>query len=169
MTGILAVNVAVRDRGRLLLVQREDFEVWCLPGGQVDPGESLADAADREVREETGLEVTSTDVVGAYSRPHWHGGIYVILFTAELTGGEMRPDPVEVVDIGWFVPDELPRPLLAGQRERIEDALAGRLGLSRSSNARSPFASREEAYRRRDESGLARRMFYERYLAGEEA
>jgi ADP-ribose pyrophosphatase YjhB (NUDIX family) len=53
----LGVNVAVIEDGRVLLTQREDFPVWCLPGGGVDPGESLAQAAVREVREETGLEV----------------------------------------------------------------------------------------------------------------
>ena len=72
-------------------------------------------------------------------------------------GGELLDEKYEYIPVIW------------GPSYASGASVAGRLGLSRSSNARSPFASREEAYRRRDESRLARRMFYERYLAGEEA
>lgn len=46
----VGVNVAVIHNGQLLLTKREDFEVWCMPGGHVDAGESVAQAALREVR-----------------------------------------------------------------------------------------------------------------------
>ncbi len=161
----LAVNVAVLDRDRILLMQREDFEVWCLPGGHVDDGESLAEAAVREVREETGLDVTLTRLVGSYSRPIWHGGIHVVLFAARAIGGTLAPDPVEVTDVGWFRSETLPTPLLVGQRRRIDDVFADRRGVVRSSSISSPFASREEAYRRRDASGLSRAAFYEAHIA----
>ena len=42
---ILGVNVAIFQEGKVLLTKRVDFEVWCLPGGEVDEGESLAQAA----------------------------------------------------------------------------------------------------------------------------
>ena len=54
----LCVAVAILKDGRILLVKREDFEIWSLPGGHVESGESVAQAAIREVREETGLRVT---------------------------------------------------------------------------------------------------------------
>ncbi len=165
---VLGVNVAVVDGSRLLLLQREDFEVWCLPGGEVDPGESLVGAALREVREETGLSVALDGVIGTYSAPHWHGGIHIVLFAAAPEGGSLRADPEEAVDIGWFGFDELPVPLLAGQHQRIVDAIAGRCGVARTSLRRSPFASRAEAYRSRDASGLARADFYETFASAEE-
>ena len=49
----LAVIVAVIDNNKILLTKREDFEVWCLPGGGVEDGESLAEAGIREAKEET--------------------------------------------------------------------------------------------------------------------
>ncbi|KOG43031.1 NUDIX hydrolase [Streptomyces resistomycificus] len=64
------VNVAVDDgEGRLLLIERADDGYWALPGGMVDVGESFAQAAVREVREETGLDITVTGLVGLYSDP----------------------------------------------------------------------------------------------------
>ena len=67
MPGI-AANVAVIQDGKILLTKREDFEVWCLPSGGVEDGESLAEAAIRETKEETGVDVELTRLVGVYSR-----------------------------------------------------------------------------------------------------
>lgn len=63
------VAVAIFQDEQILLTQREDFEVWCMPGGQLDSNESIAQAAMREVYEETGLEVRLTRLVGIYSKP----------------------------------------------------------------------------------------------------
>ena len=53
----LAVNVAVIHEDKILLTQREDFETWILPSGGVEDDESIAQAAIRETKEETGLDV----------------------------------------------------------------------------------------------------------------
>lgn len=64
-----ASAIVVDDTGRVLLHRRRDNDMWALPGGKMDLGESLADCAVREVREETGLEVEPVGVVGIYSDP----------------------------------------------------------------------------------------------------
>ena len=70
----LGVEVVILMEQRVLLILRDDFSVWALPGGGVDPGESLVQAAMREVREETGLVVVLSRLVGFYSRPDWCNG-----------------------------------------------------------------------------------------------
>jgi 8-oxo-dGTP diphosphatase len=165
----LAVNVAVinGDR-RVLLTRREDFEVWCLPGGAVDSGESLAHAAIREVAEETGLDVRLTRLVGLYSRPNLGGYHTLALFAAVPVGGTLRPDPREVIDANWFATEELPEDLLWGQRERIADVASGYGGsVVRATYRERPDIwppSRREHYEARDRSGLSRTSFYRRLM-----
>jgi ADP-ribose pyrophosphatase YjhB (NUDIX family) len=166
----LAVNVAVVDDGRVLLTRREDFHVWCLPGGQVDEGESLGEAALREVEEETGLIVRLDRLVGLYSRPSWGGPHTLVVFAATRIGGELAVDPREVVEAAYFEPHELPEPLLWGQRERLADLFAGHGGSIVRTHDRSRPTTwpRERAaqYALRDDSGLPRAEFYVRHAAG---
>lgn len=157
------VNVAILDAGRVLLTQREDFEVWCLPGGHVEPGESAEAAALREVREETGLVVELTRHVGTYERPRWRNGLYrIVVYAARPVGGALVAQPEEVVALDYFPPVALPRPLLLGQEQRIRDVFDGRTAIARTSAVTWPFGSAEETVRRRDASKLSRAAFYER-------
>jgi ADP-ribose pyrophosphatase YjhB (NUDIX family) len=164
----VGVAVAVLHGGRVLLTKREDFEVWCLPGGGLEPGESVAQAAVREVREETGLEVALTRLVGVYSRPQWTFGATCLLFlAARPAGGALRPDPREVVEAGYFAADALPAPLFGHHQAAIRAALAGVSGAAWSNDAAWPFpgaATRQELYDLRDRSGLTRLEFYLRYF-----
>lgn len=75
------VGAVVRDRGRLLLVQRghpPGEGLWSLPGGRVEPGESETEAVAREVREETGLRVDVGPLVGRVERAGPGGATYDI-------------------------------------------------------------------------------------------
>jgi ADP-ribose pyrophosphatase YjhB (NUDIX family) len=163
----LSVNVGVLNAEQhILLTKREDFEVWCLPGGGVDGDESLAEAAVREVVEETGLQVRLTRLVGLYSRPRLGEYHSLALFAAVPVGGTLLPNPREVIDASWFSPDALPEELLWGHRERIEDVARGLGGsIVRSTNRQRPEAwpsDRAEQYDLRDRSGLSRPAFYRR-------
>ncbi|MCP4543391.1 MAG: NUDIX domain-containing protein [Chloroflexi bacterium] len=126
------VNVAIIQDGQILLTQRSDLPVWCLPGGAVDDGESLAQAAIREAREETGLDVELVRLVGVYSRPNWRrGGDHSTLFAARPVGGELQPVTNETLDAGYFKLNELPDTLLWYHHQRILDACSQMVGIAR--------------------------------------
>ena len=104
---VAAVVLATRD-GKLVLVRR-DIEPaigkWSLPSGYVDRGEAVEAAAVREVKEETGLDIRLTGLVGLYSRT----GSPVVLaaYAAVVVGGAMVAGP-EVRETALFPPDQLP-------------------------------------------------------------
>src|SRR5512132_2124452 len=95
----LAVNVAVIHNGKILLTKREDFETWILPSGGVEAGESFAQAAIRETKEETGLDVELTRLVGIYSRVGNVSPGYMILFAAKPIDGEIKCQPSETIEV----------------------------------------------------------------------
>src|SRR5574341_58002 len=119
MPGI-AVNVAVIHEEKILLTKREDFEIWCLPSGGVEEGESLTEAAIRETKEETGVDVELTGLVGVYSRL---GGmppdVHAILFAGRPIGGEIKTQPGETIEVAYFSSDELPEEIAFGHKKRI--------------------------------------------------
>jgi ADP-ribose pyrophosphatase YjhB (NUDIX family) len=122
----MGVDVVIFDDDQLLLTLRSDFPVWCLPGGRVENGESIAQAAVREVKEETGLDVELIRLVGIYSRPNWaEGGDHVVVFAARPTGGILEVQESEVTEACFFHPDNLPETLMWWQRQYIADAIAG--------------------------------------------
>jgi acetyl-CoA carboxylase carboxyl transferase subunit beta len=100
-------GAVVRDgEGRLLLIQRANEPGrgrWSLPGGRVEPGESAAAAAVREVHEETGLEVAVTGLLGTVALP---GGYTVDDFSAVVNGGTLVPGD-DALDARWFALSEL--------------------------------------------------------------
>ena len=84
-TIVPSANVVVtNDAGEILLIRRSDNENWALPGGAMDPGESLPDCGIRETREETGIRCEITGLVGVYTNPR-----HVILYTSN---GEVRQE-----------------------------------------------------------------------------
>ncbi len=78
-------TIVVNKKQEVLLVKRKDLPIWDLPGGRVDEGELLEEAAKREVREETGYEVEIVDKVGVYVRPSFHDVQHI--YTGIVTGG----------------------------------------------------------------------------------
>jgi len=160
----IVVNIAVIHEGKILLTKREDFETWCLPSGGVEEGESLAQAAIRETKEETGVESELTRLVGIYSRlVNWSSG-YIVLFAAKPIGGELKCQPGETIAVEWFAYDEIPDPLSIGHKRRINDAIEGANGIVVLQEIKLPTMpdqlTRKELYERRDKSGLSREEFY---------
>ncbi|MBI2872247.1 MAG: NUDIX domain-containing protein [Chloroflexi bacterium] len=105
----LAVAVIVEMDGKLLL-QRRAIEPgmgkWSFPSGYVDRGEVVEEAAVREVREETGMEVALGSLVGLYSEPG--NPVVLAVYVARATGGQLGASDNEVHEVGLFSPDALP-------------------------------------------------------------
>jgi ADP-ribose pyrophosphatase YjhB (NUDIX family) len=122
-------------RRELLLMQRSDNAHWGLPGGYVEPGESVDQAVAREVLEETGVQVRVGRLLGVYSSPalmviEYADGRRVhavnLCFEAAPVGAAAAPTtPDEALATGYFSVDALPEPLVPIHKVRIEDAVAG--------------------------------------------
>jgi ADP-ribose pyrophosphatase YjhB (NUDIX family) len=128
------VAAVVNDHGALLLIHRTDNGMWALPGGGHDIGESIAGTVVREVREETGIEVEVTGLVGLYTDPRHvmaydDGEVrqqFSIAFRARPTGGQLRGS-TESRAVRWVSPDQLDElPMHPSMRLRIRHALEDR-------------------------------------------
>jgi len=128
----VAVNsVVFNDKKEVLLAKRTDNGMWCLPGGHVDMGETLAQACLRELQEETGLRGEVIRLVGVYSDPRnslhiaqgleWH--TIRVSFLCKVVGGTMTTSE-ETSEIKYFDVGGLP-PLITDHAQRIRDAFQG--------------------------------------------
>lgn len=106
----IVVSVVVLQEGRILLVQEgKEFcrGQWSLPGGRVEQGEGLVDAAVREVCEETGLHVRVTGMTRVLRYVSQYGFHCVRFnFVAEIVNGELAHDGTEILDLRWVSLDE---------------------------------------------------------------
>ncbi|MGQ0604003.1 MAG: NUDIX hydrolase, partial [Anaerolineales bacterium] len=121
----------IRDeRGHLLLIRRADNSMWSVPAGMMDLGENIAETVVRETREETGLIVEPTRLIGAYSGPEYrivypNGDpiqICSAVFECRILGGQPRADGVETTDVRFFPLDDLPSLMPARVVNRIAEA-----------------------------------------------
>ena len=119
------------SRAKILLTRRSDNGLWCLPGGKMDPGESVEECCLREVLEETGLVVETRRLIGIYSNrdqlvvyPDGHKTQIVVLsFEAEITGGKLGLSD-ETTAVDYFTPLEMDSMPMHGRHlERVQDAL----------------------------------------------
>ncbi|MFE3775602.1 MULTISPECIES: NUDIX domain-containing protein [unclassified Streptomyces] len=112
---VVAASAVVTDEsGRVLLQRRQDNDLWALPGGGMDMGDSLPGCAVREVKEETGLDVEITGLVGTYTDPehviaYSDGEVrrqFNICFTARIVGGTLTISD-ESTELRFVAPGEL--------------------------------------------------------------
>lgn len=110
----VAVGTIVRvDDGRLVLVRRAiepGYGLWVFPGGYMDRGEEVTEAAIREAREEAGLHVELERLVNIYS--YGRRSLIVIVYAAKAVGGTLCTDE-ECLEARLFRPDEIPWDQLA--------------------------------------------------------
>lgn len=121
-------------RQKVLLTRRVDNDLWCLPGGHMDAGESVEECCLREVFEETGLQVRVTRLTGVYSNPDQlviypdgnQAHFVVLNFEIEFVQGDLRLSD-ETSAARYFSLDEVATlPMHDRHADRITDALTSR-------------------------------------------
>jgi 8-oxo-dGTP diphosphatase len=138
-----AASAIIRDEaGRVLLIRRGGESLsaprggeWSLPGGGMEPGESIAGCVVREAFEETGLHVEPVRLIGVYSDPAFQHVTYPngdqvhyvsFSFECRVVRGGLAPDGDESLEVAYVSPSALPESIWPGHTIRIQDALAAR-------------------------------------------
>jgi len=103
------ITLIQNDQGELLLAHNKKFVpgMYSLIAGFAEAGESLEEAAARETREETGIEIRDIEYI--ISQPWPFPNSLMVGFTAHYASGTLTPDGVEIEDARWFAKDDLPK------------------------------------------------------------
>lgn len=127
--------IILNDENQVLLQKRADVGLWGIPSGHVEIGETVSEAAIREVKEETNLDIRIKKLIGVYSNPDSQVFAYpngktvhfiTTCFLAEITGGQLRCNSDESLEIKFFGQQNLPKDLLKMHPRWLKDALAER-------------------------------------------
>ncbi|MEV0294209.1 NUDIX domain-containing protein [Nocardia sp. NPDC050710] len=111
----VAVSAVVRDsQGRILMIHRTDNDRYSIPGGGLEAGETITQALMREVKEETGIDVRVTELIGIFSNPEHviaydDGEVrqeFSICFHADPIGGDLRTSS-ESKEVRWVAPKDI--------------------------------------------------------------
>ena len=117
-------SIIIPQDGKVLMIQRARpplLGYWCLPGGYISYGEEPRDAAMREAKEETNLDVEITDLVGVYTIDNCPTGHKIdIIYFGHFVGGVFTPNE-EAQSCQYFSVDNLPEKIAYKHREAIAD------------------------------------------------
>lgn len=113
---LCGASIIIFKDEKILLQQRKDNKCWGYPGGKIEVGEIVEDAAKREIYEETGLLVNSMNLFGVFSGPELHHiypdgnevDIIDIVYTSDDFYGELIAQEEEVDDLKWFHYNNIP-------------------------------------------------------------
>lgn len=117
---IAAFGFIFDENNRILLCHRLDYDLWNLPGGTMEAGESPWECVIREVREETGLEVEIVRLAGIYNKPEKNE--LVFSFVCRIVSGKITLNE-EADKIEYFSINDIPHNTSPKQLERINDVL----------------------------------------------
>ena len=128
---IIVGGVLEKD-GKYLLVQEAQekcYGKWNLPAGHLDPNETIIEAAKREIKEESGLDVELTGVCQIGNRKLEDDVFVSVIFSTKVLGGDIKFDPNEILDAKWFSYEEL---LSMKAQLRSENLILGAINNTRS-------------------------------------
>jgi len=120
-------GLVIDGQGRVFLVKHTYIRGWHLPGGGVEPGETVLDALARELKEEGNIELVDTPKqFGVYFQPALSQRDHVVLFVVERFRQPAPPLPDhEIMAHGFFSHEELPQDTSAATRARIAEVMMG--------------------------------------------
>jgi len=128
--GKTATAIIPYPDGKILLIKRDTLPFkgyWALPGGRMDPGEVVEQTCVREVKEETGLDVSIVHKVGDYHEQGIKDEVeydyYPACFVVKVIGGEIKKQDSEIQEIRFFSLKDLPKPLAFEHDQMIQDYL----------------------------------------------
>ena len=108
---VCAAAAVFRD-GRILLIRREDNGLWAMPGGVTEVGETWAQSAERELREETGVEGTARSLLGVFDAHLWGSRfkfqLYLSVWLVDIGDDQTPIAGPETTGVGFFAEDDLP-------------------------------------------------------------
>ncbi|MFA9558875.1 NUDIX domain-containing protein [Evansella sp. AB-rgal1] len=125
--------IILNKENHVLLQKRSDVGLWGIPSGHIEIGETVSEAAIREIKEETNLDISIKKLIGVYSDPNsqvfeYPNGKVVhfitTCFLAEITGGELTCNSNESLELKFFEPHNLPYDLLKMHPRWLKDALS---------------------------------------------
>lgn len=132
---LVVVGAVIEKDGKILLVQEAKlpaYGLWNTPAGHIEKGETALEGAKREVKEETGLDIEITGLLGVYvgkSLLYPNRIVAKIVFRGSAVGGKIQFRKDEILDAKWFIPSEIlamKDSELRGIRKEIEDFIAGK-------------------------------------------
>jgi 8-oxo-dGTP diphosphatase len=131
--GRTATAIITSPPDKILLIKRRTVpfrDYWALPGGRVDPGETVEQTMVREVKEETGLDVAIVSKIGDYHEQGVQDGVeydyYPACFLVKTVGGEIKKQESEIEEIKLFSLSDIPRTMAFEHAQMIKDYIAMR-------------------------------------------
>lgn len=125
--------IILNEKNHVLLQKRADVGLWGIPSGHIEIGETVSEAVIREVKEETNLDIKVKKLIGVYSDPDSQVFDYpngksvhfiTTCFLADITGGELKCNSDESLEIKFFSQKNLPKDLLTMHPQWLEDAFS---------------------------------------------
>ncbi|ENQ3078726.1 NUDIX hydrolase [Bacillus cereus] len=132
-------TIVDNNEGKILLVKRNDYPIWDLPGGTLEENEQLDTCAIRETKEETGYIIAIKRKIGEYHQPEYDDMQHI--FSGKLLGGEPINNGPETAKIGWFNPSRLPLLMVPNRKKQINNFMKHKNSLIKET-LKTPFMVR---------------------------